>query len=69
MALLLIKDEIVKNMENKLFIVGLFIDLRKAFDCVNHNILLSKFQDYGTRGVALDFLKSYLSDRKQCKSW
>lgn len=66
MALLLIKDEIVSNIENRLFTVGLFIYLRRAFDCVNHNILLSKLHDYGIRGVAHDLINNYLYNRKLC---
>ena len=57
---------IVKEaLSNKKNVLGIFIDLSKAFDTLNHNILLKKLENYGVRGVANNLVNSYLSDREQ----
>lgn len=65
MALLNIKQKIASNFEQNSFTVGLFLDFRKAFDSIRHDVLYHKLPLCGIRGVALNLVTSYLSDRLQ----
>ena len=65
MALLELIDKLSEAVDDKLTTIGVFIDLAKAFDTVDHGILLRKLQHYGIRGIDLDWFRSYLTDREQ----
>ena len=64
-ALIEATDRIRNAIDNKELMCGIFIDLTKAFDTVNHSILLKKLYHYGIRGNIFNLFKSYLSERKQ----
>ena len=65
LALIEVLDEIYKNLDQQNYVIGTFFDLSKAFDTVNHEILLQKLSYYGIRGIALSWIKSYLDNRQQ----
>ena len=60
-----ITDTIRRHLDQGNYVLGLFVDLTKAFDTVDHEILLYKLNHYGIRGHANRFFRSYLSNRKQ----
>ena len=65
MALLDFYDKVSQAIDDKKYAIGIFVDLQKAFDTIDHKILLSKLSFYGIRGVAFRWIQNYLSDRKQ----
>jgi len=56
---------ILQAWNNKLQVAGIFCDLTKAFDCVNHDILIEKLKYYGVNESSIDWIKSYLHNRRQ----
>ena len=58
-------DTLANAIDNNEYTMDVFIDLSKAFDTVNHEILLAKLQHYGIRGIPLKWFESYLSGREQ----
>ena len=64
-ATLLITDKIQRVIEDGLYSCGIFLDFSKAFDTVDHSILIRKLSNYGIRGIANDWFASYLNNRRQ----
>ena len=64
-AILCIIDRIQKAIDDRNYSCGFFLDFSKAFDTINHNILIRKLQHYGVQCLALDWFISYLSNRNQ----
>ena len=64
-ALLTCIGNISHAIDQRLHTIGIFLDFSKAFDTINHDILLHKLFHYGIRGKALEWFRSYLSNRKQ----
>ena len=58
-------DYVYSSLDKKQSTIAVYLDFSKAFDTVNREILMSKLQHNGIRGVMLSWFKSYLSNRKQ----
>jgi hypothetical protein len=65
MALSILIDKISESIDDGKYSIGIFLDFSKAFDTVDHEILFSKLDRYGIRGLALQWIKSYLCNREQ----
>lgn len=65
-ALINFMDDVNYGLNSGMCVSGLFLDIKKAFDTVNHDLLLKKLYQCGVRGSVHEWFKSYLSERKQC---
>ena len=64
-AITQLTEELSNNIQNKNYTCSIFVDMKKAFDTINHEILLQKLKRYGIRGLPLKLLRNYLTDRQQ----
>ena len=64
-AVLDIYNQLVDNLDKKRITCSAFLDLAKAYDTIDHKILLKKLEAYGIRGLPLQLIESYLNERKQ----
>ena len=65
MASMILIDQLISSLDKGEMVICIFLDFSKAFDTVDHEILLQKLFHYGVRGCALDWFRSYLCGRKQ----
>ena len=65
LALIELVEKLTASIDSKKVTVGVFIDLKKAFDTIDHSVLLQKLEYYGIRGLPHAWLSSYLENRKQ----
>ena len=63
-AMINLLDTCLDGLDERLTVGGVFLDISKAFDSVDHSILIRKLENYGIRGIVLDWFKSYLSERE-----
>ena len=66
MALGKMSNQWLMNIDNGDLSAVVFLDIRKAFDTVDHTILLQQLNCYGIQGDSVNLLESYLTDRMQC---
>jgi len=66
LAITNIYDELLRNFDNKFIPYSLFLDLSKAFDCCDHEILLDGLYHYGIRGISHKLFSNFLHNRMQC---
>jgi retron-type reverse transcriptase len=60
LAIIELVDKITKGIDRGNYTLGIFLDLSKAFDTINHKLLIKKLEHYGIRGICLKWFKNYL---------